>query len=55
MGEMLAEQAPLPADTEHADREALVFGVPDSGIPASEGFAKRSGLPHGQGLVKNRI
>jgi amidophosphoribosyltransferase len=28
--------------------------VPESGIPAAEGFAKRSGIPYGQGLVKNR-
>jgi amidophosphoribosyltransferase len=30
------------------------MGVPDSGVPAAEGFAHRSGLPYGQGLVKNR-
>jgi amidophosphoribosyltransferase len=46
MGEHLAEQAPVDAD--------LVMGVPESGIPAAEGFAKRSGIPYGQGLVKNR-
>jgi amidophosphoribosyltransferase len=46
MGELLAEQAPVEAD--------LVMGVPDSGIPAAEGFARRSGIPYGQGLVKNR-
>ena len=46
MGELLAEQAPAEAD--------LVMGVPDSGIPAAEGFARRSGIPYGQGLVKNR-
>ena len=46
MGEQLAEQAPAEAD--------LVMGVPESGIPAAEGFARRSGIPYGQGLVKNR-
>ncbi len=46
MGELLAEQAPADAD--------LVMGVPDSGVPAAEGFSRRSGIPYGQGLVKNR-
>jgi len=54
MGELLAEQAPLPADTQVPPRPAMVMGVPDSGLPAAEGFARRSGLPYGQGLVKNR-
>jgi hypothetical protein len=44
MGEQLAEQAPVTAD--------LVMGVPESGIPAAEGFAKHSGIPFGFGLVK---
>jgi amidophosphoribosyltransferase len=46
MGEQLAEQSPVDAD--------LVMGVPESGIPAAEGYALRSGIPFGQGLVKNR-
>jgi amidophosphoribosyltransferase len=46
MGELLAEQAPVAAD--------LVMGVPNSGVPAAEGYAKRSGIPYGQGLVKNQ-
>ena len=46
MGELLAEQAPVAAD--------MVMGVPDSGVPAAEGYARRSGIPYGQGLVKNR-
>ena len=46
MGELLAEQAPVEAD--------LVMGVPESGVPAAEGFARASGIPYGQGLVKNR-
>jgi amidophosphoribosyltransferase len=52
MGELLAEEAPLPPDP--ASRPVLVMGVPDSGVPAAEGYARRSGLPYGQGLVKNR-
>ncbi len=46
MGEQLAEQAPVEAD--------MVMGVPESGVPAAEGFARHSGIPLGQGLVKNR-
>ena len=46
MGELLAKQAPADAD--------LVMGVPESGVPAAEGFARASGIPYGQGLVKNR-
>jgi amidophosphoribosyltransferase len=46
MGELLADQAPIDAD--------LVMGIPDSGVPAAEGYARRSGIPYGQGLVKNR-
>src|SRR5271168_3907826 len=46
MGELLARQAPVDAD--------LVMGVPDSGVPAAEGYARRSGIPYGQGLIKNR-
>ena len=30
------------------------MGVPDSAIPAAEGYARASGIPYGQGLVKNR-
>ncbi len=46
MGENLAERAPVEAD--------MVMGVPESGIPAAEGYARRSGIPFGHGLVKNR-
>ncbi len=46
MGEELAQQAPVEAD--------MVMGVPESGIPAAEGFARESGIPYGTGLVKNR-
>jgi amidophosphoribosyltransferase len=45
-GELLARQSPVEAD--------LVMGVPDSGVPAAEGYALASGIPFGQGLVKNR-
>jgi amidophosphoribosyltransferase len=46
MGELLAAQSRVEAD--------LVMGVPDSGVPAAEGYAKASGIPFGYGLVKNR-
>ena len=46
MGQLLATQRPVAAD--------LVMGVPDSGVPAAEGYALASGIPYGQGLVKNR-
>lgn len=46
MGELLAHQRPVDAD--------LVMGVPESGVPAAEGYARASGIPYGQGLVKNR-
>ncbi|WP_419146341.1 amidophosphoribosyltransferase [Iamia majanohamensis] len=45
-GEALWEQAPVEAD--------MVMGVPESGVPAAEGYARASGIPFGQGLVKNR-
>jgi amidophosphoribosyltransferase len=46
MGEHLATQAPVEAD--------MVMGVPESGLPAAEGFARASGTPFGHGLIKNR-
>ena len=46
MGEFLAKQAPIEAD--------VVMGVPESGIPAAEGYAKEAKIPYAQGLVKNR-
>ncbi len=45
-GEILAEEAPAEAD--------LVIPVPDSSIAAAIGYAHRSGIPFGEGLVKNR-
>jgi len=31
-----------------------VMSIPDSGTPAAIGFARRSGIPYGEGLIKNR-
>ncbi|MBA3327769.1 MAG: amidophosphoribosyltransferase [Solirubrobacterales bacterium] len=47
MGEILAREAPAP----NAD---LVIPVPDSGAPAARGYARASGLPQDDGLIKNR-
>jgi amidophosphoribosyltransferase len=46
MGEELARQAPVDAD--------MVMPVPESGIPAAQGYARAAGIPYGDGLVKNR-
>jgi amidophosphoribosyltransferase len=46
MGERLAHEAPADAD--------VVIPVPDSGTPAAVGYARASGIPFGEGLVKNR-
>jgi len=46
MGQRLAEEAPVEAD--------LVMPIPDSGTPAAIGFAKASGIPYEEGLIKNR-
>jgi amidophosphoribosyltransferase len=46
MGEILAREAPVEAD--------LVIPVPDSGNPAARGFARATGLPQDDGLIKNR-
>ena len=46
MGELLAEQAPVEAD--------MVMPVPESSVPAAQGYARASGIPYGDGLVKNR-
>jgi amidophosphoribosyltransferase len=45
LGEMLALEAPVEAD--------VVIAVPDSGTPAAIGFARQSGIPFQQGLIKN--
>ena len=46
MGERLAREAPVDAD--------LVIGIPDSGTPAAIGFARASGIPFNEALIKNR-
>jgi amidophosphoribosyltransferase len=46
MGRQLAREAPIDAD--------VVIAVPDSGTPAAIGFSMESGVPFGEGLVKNR-
>jgi amidophosphoribosyltransferase len=46
MGAQLAEEYPVDAD--------LVVGVPDSATVAGMGYAQRSGIPQGEGLLKNR-
>ncbi len=45
MGRTLAKEHPVEAD--------LVIPTPDSGTPAAIGYAEASGIPYGQGLVKN--
>src|SRR5690242_3708500 len=46
MGERLAQEAPVDAD--------LVLPIPDSGTPAAIGFARATGIPFSEGLIKNR-
>jgi amidophosphoribosyltransferase len=46
MGEQLAREHPCDAD--------IVVPVPDSGIPAALGFAKQSGIPFREGMMKSR-
>ena len=45
VGKHLAKEHPVEAD--------LVIPVPESGTPAAIGYAQESGIPFGQGLVKN--
>ena len=45
IGRRLAQEKPVDAD--------LVIGVPESGTPAAVGYAQESGIPYGQGLMKN--
>lgn len=45
-GKILAVEHPVDAD--------LVIGVPDSGTTAALGYAEGSGIPFGEGLIKNR-
>ena len=46
MGEVLAAEHPADAD--------VVIPVPDSAIPAAVGYARESGIPFREGLIKNR-
>ncbi len=46
LGRELAREQPADAD--------LVIGVPDSATPAAIGYAEESGIPFGEGLIKNR-
>lgn len=45
-GRVLAEEYKIEAD--------IVIAVPDSGIDAAIGYAERSGIPYGVGLIKNK-
>ncbi|MGB7445226.1 MAG: amidophosphoribosyltransferase [Coleofasciculaceae cyanobacterium] len=46
LGRQLAAESTPEAD--------MVIAVPDSGIPAAIGFSRASGIPYGEGLIKNR-
>lgn len=46
LGRALAKQFPADAD--------VVMAVPDSSISSAIGFSRESGLPYGEGLMKNR-
>ena len=46
MGEELARQSPVEGD--------MVMPVPESGVPAAQGYARVAGIPYGDGFVKNR-
>jgi amidophosphoribosyltransferase len=46
MGAELAKEHPVEAD--------MVMGVPDSATAAGIGYARQSGIPLGEGLIKNR-
>jgi len=46
LGRQLSREAPVDAD--------IVIGVPDSGVPSAIGYARESGIPYAEGIVKNR-
>ena len=46
MGRRLASSAPVDAD--------MVVPVPDTAQSAAQGYAEASGIPFGEGLMKNR-
>ncbi|HUI38380.1 MAG TPA: amidophosphoribosyltransferase [Thermoplasmata archaeon] len=47
IGQRLAKEAPVESD--------LVIPVPDSSRPQALGFSEVSGVPYGEGLIKNRF
>ena len=47
MGAQLAREHPVDAD--------LVIGIPDSSTSAAVGYARESGIPFANGLVRNRV
>ncbi|HRA49132.1 MAG TPA: amidophosphoribosyltransferase [Thermomicrobiales bacterium] len=46
MGAALARESPVDAD--------IVVGLPDSATPAAIGYARESGIPYTEALIKNR-
>ncbi|MFZ4720606.1 MAG: amidophosphoribosyltransferase [Ilumatobacteraceae bacterium] len=46
LGEQLAIESAVDAD--------VVIPVPDSSIPAAIGYSRQAGIPHNDGLIKNR-
>lgn len=46
MGQILAKENPTVGD--------MVIPLPDSGIPAAIGYAEKSKIPFGEGIIKNR-
>ena len=46
MGEELAKETPVDGD--------VVIGLPDSATPAAIGYARHSGIPYQEALIKNR-
>ena len=46
IGKTLYEEFPIGAD--------VIMPVPDSSIPAAIGYSRASGIPYGEGLIKNR-
>jgi amidophosphoribosyltransferase len=48
MGRELAREHPVRGIAD------VVIPIPDTGIPAAIGFAEESGIPYGEGVIKNR-
>jgi len=46
LGKYLAKEQPVEAE--------MIIAVPDSGIPASMGFATEAKIPYSEGMIKNR-